>query len=216
MTGGRRARRSDGQRAGGTDRKIGLTVPPGRLAVCLSGRLLLLGCLLSLTAACGSPKRDVVGEVTQAADSADQLMIGVRLYLTNEGVRQAYLEADSAFVYETSGRTELKRVRLTFYRTTTGEQASVLTSTEGTYMARTGAMEARGDCVVNTSDGGRLTTSVLRYDQAKNEVSTDQAYTFTSADRNVQGAGFVSDPSFSTITTQRVRGTAGRFTLPGQ
>jgi LPS export ABC transporter protein LptC len=119
-------------------------------------------------------------------------------------------------VYENAGRTELKQVRITFYRTTTGEQASVLTSREGTYMARTGAMEARGDCVVITSEGARLTTSILRYDQTKDQVSTDQPYTYASADRNVQGNGFVSDPSFRNITTQDVRGTAGRFTLPGQ
>jgi len=176
----------------------------------------LLAGLAALTVACGQPRRDVVAQVAQAADTADQLMIGVRLYLTNEGVRQAYLEADSAFVYENSGRTELKRVHLTFYKSTTGEQASILTSNEGTYMARTGAMEARGNCVVNTTDGGRLETSVLRFDQARNEVTTDQPYTFTSPDKNVQGTGFVSDPSFSNIVTHGVRGTAGRFTLPGQ
>jgi LPS export ABC transporter protein LptC len=178
--------------------------------------LSLLAPLSALLSSCGQPRHDAVADVAQAADSADQLMIGVRLYLTNEGVRQAYVEADSAFVYENSGRTELKHVHLTFYKTATGEQASILTSDEGTYMSRSGAMEARGNCVVNTTDGGRLATSVLRFDQAKNEVSTDQPYTFTSPDKNVQGTGFVSDPSFSNITTQRVRGTAGRFTLPGQ
>jgi len=168
------------------------------------------------TAACRGSSRDIVSEVTQVADSADQLMMGVRLYLTSQGVRQAFLEADTAFVYEASGRTELKNVRLTFYRTETGEQASVLTSNEGTYEQRTGAMEARGNCVVVTSEGARLTSSILRYDQTKNEVSTDRPYTYTSGEREVQGDGFVSDPTFSNITTRRVRGSAGRFNLPGQ
>jgi LPS export ABC transporter protein LptC len=170
----------------------------------------------AVAAACGGPSRDVPGEVTEVADSADQLMMGVRLYLTNQGVRQAFLEADTAFVYEASGRTELKNVRLTFFGAATGDTASVLTSETGTYQQRTGAMEARGNCRVVTSDGARLASSILRYDQAKNQVSTDQPYTYTSSDRNVQGDGFVSDPTFSNITTQRVRGSAGRFTLPGQ
>ena len=169
-----------------------------------------------LLVSCGQQRADPVQQVTQAADSADQLMIGVRLYLTSEGVRQAYLEADSAFVYENTGRTELKRVKVTFFRTATGEQASVLTSTEGTYRGRTGAMEARGNCVVVTSEGARLTTSVLRYDQTKNEVNTDRAYTYDAGGRHVEGEGFVSDPTFSNITTQRLRGTGGGFTLPGQ
>ncbi len=176
---------------------------------------LCLGAAVPL-ASCGDPGRDIMSEVTQIADSADQMMMGVRLYLTNEGVRQAYLEADTAFVYEASGRTELRHVKLTFFRTETGEQASVLTSDEGTYQQRTGQMEGRGNCVVVTSEGARLTSSILRYDQAKNEVSTDQPYTYVSGERNVQGQGFVSDPTFSNITTQRVRGTAGGFTLPGQ
>jgi LPS export ABC transporter protein LptC len=157
-----------------------------------------------------------MSEVTQIADSADQLMMGVQLYLTDQGVRQAFLEADTAFVYEASGRTELRKVRVTFFRKETGDTASVLTSDEGTYEQRTGAMEARGSCRVVTSDGAVLTTSVLRYDQNRDQVSTDRPYTYVAGDRNVQGDGFVSDPTFSNITTQRVRGSAGRFTLPGQ
>ena len=63
---------------------------------------------LPLLWGCGQQRGDPVAQVTQAADSADQLMVGVRLYLTNQGVRQAYVEADTAFVYENTGRTELK------------------------------------------------------------------------------------------------------------
>jgi LPS export ABC transporter protein LptC len=171
--------------------------------------------LAALGAACGGGSPDAVALARAAADSADQMMVGVRMYLTNEGVRQAYLEADSAFVYEASGRTELKAVRLTFYGRA-GEQASVLTSDEGTYRTREGTMEARGDVVVVRADGGRLTTSILRFNQLANQVSTDQPYTYVSADRNVTGNGFVSDPAFTNITTQQVRGRAGQFTLPGQ
>jgi len=167
-------------------------------------------------ASCKGAGRDILSQVTQIADSADQLMMGVHLYLTNQGVRQAFLEADTAFVYENSGRTELKKVRVTFFQAATGDSASVLTSDAGTYQQRSGAMEARGNCRVVTSDGARLMTSILRYDQRRNLVSTDQPYTYISGDRNVQGVGFESDPTFSNITTQRVKGSAGRFTLPGQ
>lgn len=193
----------------------GLVRDPLRATVRL-GACALAVTIPATTAACKDASRDIVSEVTQVADSADQLMMGIKLYLTSQGVRQAFLEADTAFVYEASGRTELRNVRLTFYKTETGAQASVLTSNEGTYQQRTGAMEARGNCVVVTTEGARLASSILRYDQTKNEVSTDQPYTYTSGDRNVQGDGFVSDPTFSNITTQRVRGSAGRFNLPGQ
>jgi LPS export ABC transporter protein LptC len=168
-----------------------------------------------LAAACGGERTDAVAAVQQAADSADQMMVGVRMYLTNLGVRQAYLEADSAFVFENQGRTELRRVRVTFFQQS-GEQSSVLTADEGTYWGRDGRMEGRGNVVVVRADGARLTTAVLRYDQERNEVSTDQPYTYASAERNVTGVGFTSDPAFTTIRTQQVRGSGGQFTLPGQ
>ena len=183
----------------------------------LVGPLWLLVGVFMLSTSCGGGKRDVVAEVQQAADTADELLIGMQFYLTDQGVRQAYLEADTAFVYENEGRTELKRVRLTFYKTT-GEQTAVLTSDEGTYRGRQGNMEARGNVVVLQPDGGRLATSVLRFDQTKNVVSTDQHYTYVNAstNRNLEGDTLVTDPSFNTITTQNVRGRAGQYKLPGQ
>ena len=70
-------------------------------------------------------------------------------------------------MYENSGRSELRKIKLTFF-STTGVQQSVLTANEGTYLTRSNTMEARGNVIVVKTDGSRLTTSVLRYDQAKN------------------------------------------------
>jgi len=192
--------------AGRTARRQGKAAP-----------LLLLAVLASwpLATACRDAGRDAVAAVQEAADSADQLMIGLTQYMTNQGVRQAFLQADSGFIYENSGHIELKKIRVTFFAQT-GAQTSVLTGREGTYNMRTGQMEARGDVLVVMTDGARLTTSVLRYDQSKNEVSTDQHYVYESTDRHVDGEGFTSDPAFTNIRTQGVRGRAGRFTLPGQ
>lgn len=176
---------------------------------------LVLGLIALLAAGCRNSTRDVVAEVEQAADSADQLMIGLRQVMTHEGIRQAYLEADSAFIYETSGRVELKDIRVTFF-TVTGVETSVLTAKEGAYNLRSGQMEARRECVVVMTSGARLTSSVLRYDQTKNEVSTDQPFVYDATDRHIEGEGFVSDPAFTSIRTLRPRGTAGRFVLPGQ
>lgn len=166
-------------------------------------------------AACGGPEQDVVAQVEAAADSADQLMIGLTQYITQDGVRKAYLEADSAFLYENSGRADLKRVKVTFFGLD-GDTSSVVTGRFGSYDWRTGRMETRDDVVVLLSNGGRLTTSVLRYDQTKNEVSTDQHYVYVAPDRQMEGEGFLTDPALSFFRTTRPRGTAGSFTLPGQ
>lgn len=166
--------------------------------------------------ACNGPETpDRVRTTQAAADSADQVMFGVKTALTNLGVKQADLEADSAFAYENAGRTELRRVKITFF-SNMGVQQSVLTADEGTYMLRGNTMEARGNVVVVKSDGSRLVTTVLRYDQAANKVSTDQHYTYDTEGNHIEGEGFDSDPTFQNLSTRRVRGTSGGFTLPGQ
>jgi LPS export ABC transporter protein LptC len=157
---------------------------------------------------------DAIDVAMAAADSADQVMIGVRMFMTNQGVRQALLEADTAFVFESTGNTELRKVKITFY-TTTGTQSSVLTADEGTYRGRQGNMEGRGNVVVVRDDGARLTTESLTYDQNSNEVKTDAPYVFIQGDRRAEGVGFVSDPNFRDLRTQRVTGTGGGgFRLP--
>ena len=170
---------------------------------------------LAAVAACGQPKHDAVAAVEAAADTADQLLIGMTHFITQDGVRKAFLEADSAFIYETAGRADLKKVRVTFFGLA-GDTSSVVTSRKGTYDTRNGRMEAIDDVVVLLSNGGRLTTSVLRYDQAKNEVSTDQHYVYVAPDRNLEGQGFVTDPALSTFRTTRPRGSAGSVTVPGR
>jgi len=171
--------------------------------------------LAAVLAACRDPKQDAVAAVEAAADTADQLLIGLTQYITQDGVRKAYLEADTAFIYENTGRADLKKVKVTFFGLD-GDTSSVVTGKTGSYDWRTGRMETRGDVVVLLSNGGRLTTSVLRYDQTKNEVSTDQHYVYVAHDLPAEGEGFVTDPALSVFRTTRPRGAAGSFTLPGQ
>jgi LPS export ABC transporter protein LptC len=166
-------------------------------------------------AACSKAGPDRIEQVAQAADSADQLMIGMSTNLTAEGVRTGHLEADSAFVYESSGHTDLKNIKVTFY-TPSGVQTSVLTALAGWYRMRSGEMEARGNVVLVRTDGARLTTSVLTYDQSKNQVRTDQPYVYTVGEKHAAGSGFECDPSFTVCKSNSVRGSAGPVSLPGQ
>jgi LPS export ABC transporter protein LptC len=143
------------------------------------------------------------------------VMFGLTQFVTQDGVRKAFLESDTAFIYENAGKADLRKVKVTFFGPQ-GDTSSVVTGKLGFYDWRTGKMEARDDVVVLLSNGGRLTTSVLRYDQTKNEVSTDQHYNYVAPDRTMEGEGFVTDPALSVFRTSRPRGKAGSFTLPGQ
>ena len=133
----------------------------------------------------------------------DQIMFGIRTVLTDRGVRNAELEADTALFFDENSRIEVRGVKLTFY-TRTGERNSVLTSREGTYNTRQSRMEARGNVVVVSEDGRRLTTEQLKYDQVRNEISSDSAFALTEPGRRLQGIGFTSDPNMNNIRVHRL------------
>jgi LPS export ABC transporter protein LptC len=130
-------------------------------------------------------------------------MFGINTLLTDRGVRNAELQADTAFFFDENTRIELRGVTLTFY-TRTGERNSVLTSREGTYNTRQSRMEARGNVVVVSDDGRRLTSEQLRYDQARNEISSDSAFVLTEPGRRLEGIGFTSDPNMDNVRVHRL------------
>ena len=148
-------------------------------------------------------------------DSADQVMFGINTILTDKGVRQAVLRADTGFFFDEGTRIELRGVHLTFY-TTEGVENAVLTSREGTYNTRTNQTEARGKVVVISElQNRRLTTEQLRYDQIANLISTDSAYVLTEGSRRLTGVGFTSDPELRNRRAG-VRTGSGEIILPGQ
>jgi LPS export ABC transporter protein LptC len=166
-------------------------------------------------AACGAPDRNVAATGT-AADSADQTMWGLTQYLTKNGVKQAFLQADTAFMYEASGRVDLVHVKVTFY-SEQGEAISVLTGRIGAYFTRNNQMWARDSVlVVRLADQARLKTGFLEYDPTRNEVRTDRPYVADKASQHVEGDhGFTCDPGFTNCTTVGARGNAGRLVMPG-
>ena len=151
-----------------------------------------------------------------AADTADQVLIDMTHYVTNDGVVRARVRADSAFFYQNSQTAELRNVHITFYDKN-GNESSTLTAREGTYHWNTGDMEGRGNVVVvGAGDGRTLRSEVMVYRQANNQVSSDLPFVFNGPGRHVEGDGFTSDPEFRNVTALRPKGTGGQFTLPNQ
>src|SRR5690606_17354231 len=95
-------------------------------------------------AACSEPGGPPVAESNPLADSAEQVMYGVRATLQSMGVNKGSLMADSAFFFEEGTRMELFGVRTRFFDAV-GAPSGELTSRRGTYQSRTGIMEARED-----------------------------------------------------------------------
>jgi LPS export ABC transporter protein LptC len=152
----------------------------------------------------------------QAPDSADQVLEGFSHYVTNNGVLRSRVEADSAFFYESTQMNELHHVKVVFFDLK-GAESSTLTAKRGTYRWQDGSMQATGNVVVVSPDGRRLTTEVLKYDNATNTISTDRPFTFDRGEEHLEGNSFRSDPDFKNVVTDRPRGNTGNgMLLPGQ
>jgi LPS export ABC transporter protein LptC len=165
--------------------------------------------------ACRTSEQPPVTAVQTAADSADQVMVQVRSLLTERGVKQGELFADTAYVYDENSRYHLKNVRTTF-NTPTGAPNGTLTAREGRYDIRQRVLEGFGDVVVVTTDDKRLLTPHLRFDQARNLVRSDSAYTLIDGTRRSQGIGFESDPNITRFVCKRACVASDNVNIPTQ
>jgi len=175
----------------------------------------LLSTLLLLTSFACSNGAQPSATIT-AADTADQVLIDMTHYVTNDGVVRARVRADSAFFYQNSQSVAMRNVHITFYDTD-GRETSTMSAKEGTYHWATGDMEGRGNVVVvGAGDGRTLKSEVMRYKQATNQVSSDQPFVFDGPGRHAKGQGFTSDPEFRNVTALKLTGTGGHLVLPNQ
>ena len=142
------------------------------------------------------------------ADSADQVLWDVRYNLTQSGVKRGQLFADTMFVFGDQSRFLLRRVRANF-NTETGGPNGTLRGDRGTYNLRTGVLEGFGNVVVTSTDGRRLSSNHLRYTQARNEISSDSAYTLVRGNDTQRGIGFISDPNLNEFRCLRSCGATG-------
>ena len=156
--------------------------------------------------ACSSKKEPPVATHSPLADSADQVMFGASFVLTDKGLSRAQMQGDTLYFFDDNSRIETDNPHITFY-TATGAKDAVLTARHGTSITRTNNMIARGNVVVVSEDGRRLTTEELIYSQAKNQISSDSAFVLTEADRRLEGIGFRSDPNMKNI--QILKGASG-------
>lgn len=170
---------------------------------------------LSQVAGCEDPGARPTTTV-QATDSADQVLEGFSHFVTKDGVRRSTVEADTAYFYESTQVTQLRKIKVIFYDID-GKESSTLTAKTGSYRWQDGSMEANGTVVVVAPDGRRLATESLKYDNGTNSISTNVHFTFDRGSEHLEGNSFKSDPDFKNVVTDKPRGTAGNgILLPGQ
>lgn len=151
------------------------------------------------------------------ADSADQVMFKMDSYMSQDGVRKNYVVAETAYIYQAAQKMDLRRLKVTFFDNT-GRQSSVLTARQGMYSITLGSLDARGDVVVVSTDGRRLTTPHLIYDRSAMQLRSDTIFTYVSKTEDLTGKNFTSDLEFRNVNVHQPTGKQrGKgVLLPGQ
>lgn len=165
-------------------------------------RLFIGAVAVCTVAACNNTQGPPVAARSLLPDSAEQMLFGIELLLTDAGVKRTSVKADTLLTYDANTREELRRVTARFF-TTSGEQQAVLTADQGSHSSRLGTMEARGNVVVVSSEGKKLETPHLKYDPTRSEISSDSAFTLTEGERITKGIGFVSNPEMTNMRILR-------------
>ncbi len=169
----------------------------------------------AIVAGCKGAKQPPVTPPNPLAEAADQVMFGVRTFITDQGLLRAQLRADTGYFFDNNSRIEVRNERTVFF-TNTGQQSAVLTSIEGTYNTTKAMMEARKNVLVVSVDGKRLETSQLSYNQVTNLIASDSPFVLTQPDRRVEGIGFISDPNLANLKILKLKQGSGPIPLSGQ
>ena len=171
---------------------------------------------VALLCACKEEKGPPIAANKQTiADSADQVLYGQRMTITDRGLNRAEIHSDTAYFFDENTRTEMRVVDGVFFNSQ-GLRNAVLTSRTGLFNQRLNSLEARGDVVITTIDGRRLETPFVRYDQRLNLVSSDTTFTLTDPDgRVLRGIGFTTDPDLNDLkVVKMLSAKAGPVAVP--
>ncbi|MFI5232800.1 MAG: LPS export ABC transporter periplasmic protein LptC [Gemmatimonadales bacterium] len=171
---------------------------------------------VALLCACTDDKGPPIAARTMTvADSADQVLFGQRMLITDRGLNRAEIHSDTAYFFDENTRTDMRVVDAVFFDSQ-GLRNALMTSRTGVYNQRLNSLEARGNVVITAVDGRRLETPFVRYDNRLNLVSSDTVFTMTDPDgRVVHGIGFTSDPDLNSVhIIKLISGKAGPVEIP--
>jgi LPS export ABC transporter protein LptC len=158
-----------------------------------------LAVLALVVAACEKESEKPLASDTLLGLEADQVLVGVEMNLTRDGVRNGVLVADTAFSFQDEGLLRLRNLVITFYGST-GLEEGVLTGREGEYRFETGDVEVVGRVEVTEAAGAkRLVTERLRYAAEADSLYGDTTFVFYRPGLQMRGDSFVSDAQMENV-----------------
>ena len=161
--------------------------------------------LLGVLAGCeDDAERRLVSERLLGLE-ADQVLVGVEMTLTREGVRRGMLVADTAFSYQEEGLLRLKNLDITVLDENGREQGQ-LSGREGEYDFESGDVRVSGNVeVVEATGSKRLLTERLFYSAAVDSLIGDTAFVLYRPGLEYRGDSFISDSELENVEARNPR-----------
>jgi LPS export ABC transporter protein LptC len=170
-------------------------LPPGAVS-------LLAMALLLLAAGCGGQRSSVPSRA--AGELPDQEVSDFALTETDQGTPQWKLYARYAATYNARNVIVARTVRVDFFDEQ-GAETSELTAREGEIQLQTRDMTARGDVVLQTREGTRMSTQEIRFLNREQTIVSpvEQMVRVERAGDVLTGYGFQSDPGLKRFEFKR-------------
>lgn len=182
-------------------------------------RTLVLGVLILGLAGCGQ-KRATTPAASQG-EMPDQEVSDFVITETQSGAVEWKLYAKKASTYDARDVVIADQIRIDFFDEK-GVKSSELVAREGEINQRTRNMTARGDVVLQTTEGTRLSSQVLVFlnHEQRVVVPEDQKVRVERGSDVLTGFGFESDPQLKNFEFKRrveatVRSKAPEGEAPG-
>jgi LPS export ABC transporter protein LptC len=163
-----------------------------RIAVAPVAFLLVLGLIGAGLAGCSSGKK--VSGTGTAGELPDSEVEDFTVTETDSGLAQWTMFAKNAATYSARDLVTARTVRIDFFDET-GAKTSELVAREGELYQRTRDMVARGQVVLQTVEGWRMSTEELHFSNRRNRILSDRLVRVEKEGSVLEGVGFESDPN---------------------
>ncbi len=180
--------------------------------------LVLLGLSVAgLTAGCGGKRN--LSATSASAELPDSEVEDFTVTETDSGRAQWTLFAKVASTYQARDLVVARTVRIFFFDET-GARSSELVAREGELAQRSRDMTARGNVVLQTAEGWRMSTQEMRFLNSTHRIVSDTLVRVEKEGSILEGIGFESDPNlehfeFRSAVRAVVQPGAARVVAPG-
>jgi LPS export ABC transporter protein LptC len=171
-------------------------LPPGAVS------LVALALSLLVTAGCGTERSSVPSRA--AGELPDQEVSDFVLTETDQGAPQWKLYARYAATYNARNVIVARAIRVDFFDEQ-GAQSSELTAREGEIQLQTRDMTARGNVILQTGEGTRMSTQEIRFLNREQMIISplEQMVRVEREGDVLTGYGFESDPGLKRFEFKR-------------